>query len=473
MSRIVVADTGIRPDWWRLGAGAFALAWMVLLAPSAAPIQAAGAQQSPATTPAVSPQRALLNQYCVGCHNQRQKAAGATPIALDTLDVTKVGGDAESWEKVVLKLRAGLMPPAGRPRPDRAAHDAFAAWLEGELDRAAAANPNPGRTEAFHRLNRAEYQNAIRDLLDLDVDVASLLPSDDVSAGFDNIASVMTVSPTLMDRYLAAAQKVARLAVGTPAPLPNVDYFRVTDDLPQDDHLPGMPFGTRGGTRIRYTFPSDGEYVIRVRLARDLNDGMPAYADPQQLEVSLDGVRLQVFTLPGVQPPAPRGQRPPPGAQPQVRPPQEEQPPRPPRPRPSPQQERPAQPQRGAQAPRPATAREQRNRADENWDVRVPVQAGQREVTVAFLKKSSAVDETVRLPFLRPYPAGNNVPESRMGAALRSVEISGPHTAHAAGDTPSRRRIFTCRPRRGGDGASGRQPVLPGTPRAPGRSCRR
>ena len=131
MSRIVVADTGIRPDWWRLGAGAFALVWMVLLAPSAAPIQAAGAQQSPTTTPAVSPQRALLNQYCVGCHNQRQKAAGATPIALDTLDLSNLGGDAETWEKVVRKVRAGLMPPAGRPRPDQATHDGFAAWLEG------------------------------------------------------------------------------------------------------------------------------------------------------------------------------------------------------------------------------------------------------------------------------------------------------------------------------------------------------
>ena len=214
-----------------------------------------------------------------------------------------------SWEKVVLKLRAGLMPPAGMPRPDRATHDGFAGWLEGELDRASAARPNPGRTEPFHRLNRAEYQNVIRDLLHLDVDVAALLPADDVSAGFDNIASVLTMSPTLMDRYLAAAQKVARLAVGTPAPLPNVDYFRIADDLPQDDHLPGMPFGTRGGTRIRYTFPMDGEYVIQVRLARDMNEGMPRTPTPQQLEVSLDGERLQVFTLPGVPPAAGRGQR--------------------------------------------------------------------------------------------------------------------------------------------------------------------
>jgi len=325
--------------------------------------------------------------------------------------------------------------------------------LEAELDRASATRPNPGRTETFHRLNRAEYQNVIRDLFDLDVDLAPLLPADDVSAGFDNVASSLTISPTLLDRYLIVAQKVARLAVGTPAPVPNVDYFRVADDLPQDDHLPGMPFGTRGGTRIRYTFPLDGEYLVRVRLARDLNDSMPAYAEPQQLEVSLDGERLQLFTLPGMQPPAPRGQRPVAGqrgrqAQPA---PQTEAGPATPdaaaQPgRPAPQAQRGAQP---ARTPQPS-ARELRNRADENWDVRVPVKAGTRQVVVTFLKKSSALDETGRLPFLRPYPAGNNVPESRMGAALRSVEISGPHAGAAAGDTPSRRRIFTCRP----DGAA-------------------
>ena len=278
----------------RLMTCAVTLAWLALVATAgSADVQAIDAQQPTTSGPraAASPQRALLNQYCVGCHNQRQKASGATPIALDSLDVSNIGADAEHWEKVVLKLRAGLMPPAGMPRPDRATQDGFASWLEGELDRASAARPNPGRTEPFHRLNRAEYQNVIRDLLHLNVDVAALLPADDVSAGFDNVASTLTMSPTLMDRYLVAAQKVARLAVGTPAPLPNVDYFRIADDLPQDDHLPGMPFGTRGGTRIHYTFPMDGEYIIKVRLARDMNEGMPSYAEAQQLEVSLDGER--------------------------------------------------------------------------------------------------------------------------------------------------------------------------------------
>jgi hypothetical protein len=392
----------------------------------------------------------------VGCHNTQRKAQSATPIALDELDVSNVPAHAEQWEKVILKLRAGLMPPMGMPRPDRAAIDGLASWLESEVDRAAAKNPDPGRTEPLHRLNRAEYQNAVRDLLHLEADVAAMLPADDVSSGFDNIASALTISPTLMDRYLAASQKIARLALGTPTTVPNVEYFRLADDLRQDDHLTGMPFGTRGGTRIRYTFPVDGEYVIRVRLARDLNESMPPYADPQHLEVSLDGEQLQVFTLAAAAPAAGRGR----GAAPQpttdaqsepanatpapqpvaaAPPGQPADPPPPPRQRPG-----------AAQAPEVArltpTVREQRNRADQNWDVRVPVKAGEHEIVVAFLKKTAAVDETPRLPFLRPFPAGNNVPETRMGAALRSVEISGPHATNGAGDTPSRRRIFVCRP---------------------------
>src|SRR5262249_12953237 len=158
--------------------------------------------------------------------------------------------------------------------------------LETALDREAAARPNPGRTEPFHRLNRAEYQNAVRDLLSLNVDIASLLPSDDVSVGFDNIAAVLTVSPTLMDRYLAAAQRISRMPGGAADAPANVDSFRVADDLGQDDHLPGMPFGTRGGTKIQYTFPRDGEYTIRVKVARDLNESVPNYSENQDLEIS-------------------------------------------------------------------------------------------------------------------------------------------------------------------------------------------
>ena len=257
------------------------------------------AQQSAPTSP-VATQKALLDRYCLTCHTQRLKERGTVPIALDSLDLSQVGANAATWEKVVVKMRAGLMPPAGSPRPDKATHDAFASWLESELDRNGAAHPNPGRTEPFHRLNRAEYRNAIRDILDLDVDVAALLPADDVSYGFDNIAGVLKMSPTLLERYLAAAQKVSRLAVGTPLPAPNIDYFRVTDDLSQDAHLPGLPLGTRGGTLIRYVFPMDGEYEIRPRLTRDLNESVPLYTEDQRLEISIDGERVGLYTLPGI-----------------------------------------------------------------------------------------------------------------------------------------------------------------------------
>ena len=206
---------------------------------------------------AKSGERALLDQYCVTCHNRRMKTAG---LALDDVDVDQVSVDAVMWEKVVRKLRAGVMPPAGRPRPDSKTYSAFVAHLESELDRAAAAAPNPGRTDTFHRLNRTEYQNAIRDLLALDIDVTSLLPADDGTYGFDNIASALKVSPTLMERYLAAARKISRAAVGTPVTSPLVQTFRVPPDLSQETHIEGLPFGTRGGTLVRYNFPQDGEY---------------------------------------------------------------------------------------------------------------------------------------------------------------------------------------------------------------------
>ena len=196
------------------------------------------------------------------------------------------------------------MPPAGLPRPDPASAGELIAWLESELDRASAASPEPGRTEPFHRLNRSEYRNAIRDLLAVDVDVASLLPADDASFGFDNIAGVLKTSPTLMERYLTAAQRISRLAVGTPPAIPSVDTFQVPEDLPQDDRLDGLPFGTRGGTRVRYTFPVDAEYLIKVRLSRlglsgGATEDVPRFAESHDLEISVDGARLHVFTLAG------------------------------------------------------------------------------------------------------------------------------------------------------------------------------
>jgi len=429
----------------RIGIGIVATTLVLL---STAPLgRAAGQQPGPDAAEA----RALLNRYCVGCHSEPQRQRGAVPIALDTINLSNVSADATVWEKVVRKMRAGLMPPAGMPRPDRASHDVFLRWLEDGLDHAAAVNPNPGRTEPFHRLNRTQYQNAIRDLLDLEIDVTSLLPPDDSSYGFDNIAGVLKMSPTLMERYLSAAQKISRAAVGTPPPTPTVDYFRVADDLAQDRRLPGQSFGTRGGTRIRYTFPMDAQYVIRVQLSRDLNEGVPLYADDQQLEVSIDGERVKLFTLPGVG-----------GQAAATEPPQDFD-------TPAPTESADVTPPagRGALANEPQAGRrqgpastpaarggprlsrqglEQRNRADREWEVRVPIKAGTRDVEVAFINPTSALAETARLPFVRPYPAGVNIAETRTGAYLRSVEISGPHDPTGPGQSASRERIFTCRP---------------------------
>ncbi len=415
--------------------GAMVAVWLATLWFGGGHALSAESQGQTAGTVSAESGRALFSTYCLTCHTQRLKERGTVPIALDNLDFSNIGANADVWERVVLKMRAGVMPPAGMPRPDKAAHDGFAAWLERELDEASAANLNPGRTEPFHRLNRTEYRNAVRDLLDLDLDVSALLPSDDGSYGFDNIAGVLKMSPTLMERYLSVAQKVSRLAVGTPVVTPNIDFFRVNDDLPQDVQLPGMPFGTRGGTTIHYAFPMDAEYEIRVRLTRDLNESLPLYIDPQQLEISIDGERVGGFTLPGVAQPAPR-------SRPQATPPESE-------PNSQPSQEpaqRPAISQIAQGLRLSPREREARNHADDNWNLRVPVKAGQREIAVTFINRTSALDETTRLPFLRPYPGGVNIPETRLGAYLRSVEISGPHDPSGPGGSASRRRIFTCRP---------------------------
>jgi mono/diheme cytochrome c family protein len=410
---------------WRLGVCALGALWLGS-ASSGVRIEAAPAPQTAAQRSggAATGQRALFERYCLTCHNERLEERGTVPVAFESLDLSNVSADAKVWEAVVLKMRAGLMPPSGAPRPDKAAHDGFVSLLEASLDRAAAADPNPGRTEPFHRLNRAEYRNAVRDLLDLDIDVSSLLPADDVSYGFDNIAGVLKMSPTLLERYLSAAQKVSRLAVGTPPPVPSIDYVRVPDDLSQDAHLPGLPLGTRGGTLIPYAFPMDAEYEIRVRLARDLNESMPLYTEPQLVEINVDGERVGGFTLPGV---GNRGQAPPaPAAVSSTEP------------------ARPAISQVQQTIRLSAKDREARNRADENWNLRVPVKAGQRDVVVTFVNRTAALEETVRQPFLRPYPAGVNIAETRQGAHLLSVEIAGPYNPRGAGDSPSRRRIFAC-----------------------------
>ena len=350
----------------------------------ARPAHAAEAGEQPG--PSGGWQRELLDRYCVTCHNGRMRTAG---LALDEHDVGAVAAAPAVWETVVRKLRAGAMPPSPRPRPDAATYDRFVGWLEAELDRHAAANPDPGRTEAFHRLNRTEYHHAVRDLLDLEIDVAELLPADGASYGFDNIAGVLGVSPTLLERYLAAARKIARVAVGRPAPSATAEVFRLASDLPQDDWVAGMPFGTRGGGAFSHTFPEDAEYDFRVRLARDAGDNLAVFEVPHNVEVSLDGVLVRTFTVGGPPPDGPRDSD-----------------------------------------ERRAWRDRQRN-IDRDWEFRLPVGAGPRELRVTFVRKTAAYPETLRQPYLRPYTSITGG-DTRVQPYLGSVTVTGPFAAASA-----------------------------------------
>ena len=313
----------------------------------------------------------------------------AVGLTLDTLDLADVGGRAGEWEKVVRKLRGGVMPPAGRPRPEAAALDGFLAWLEGELDRAWAATRDPGRSATFHRLNRTEYRNAVRDLLAVELDAGDLLPADDSSFGFDNIGGVLKMSQSLMERHLAAARTISRLAVGSPPPAVSADTYEAAQDLPQHGRVEALPFGTRGGLHIEHLFPQDAGYDLRIELT-----GTRRLRESHDLEVTLDGEPVELFTL---GPPA-DGAPDNPYAQASV------------------------------------------------IDIRLPVAAGPREVGVTFFAQPSALVEQVREPFPNPRVAGNTGGLAGPQPFVRSVTITGPYDAAGAADTPSRARIFTCRP---------------------------
>jgi mono/diheme cytochrome c family protein len=266
-------------------------------------LQASATGQQPSPPPSgtalVSSQRVLLDTYCVGCHNGRVKTAGLT---LDAMSLDKVPDSAEVWERVLRKVRTGQMPPAGRPRPDHASLTAFADWLETTLDRSAMQHPNPGRA-TVHRLSRVEYGNAVRDLLGLDVDVRALLPPDDAAFGFDNNADVLSVSPALLERYLLAARKIARLATGDMTIRPVVESYRISPLLLQSDRMSeDLPFGTRGGVAVRHYFPLDGEYVLRIQLQRGYGGTIRGLGRAQEVEVRLDGARVTTFAVGGTRP---------------------------------------------------------------------------------------------------------------------------------------------------------------------------
>ena len=345
-----------------------ALLWALALAIVAGGTEDVSAQRSaaaaqtaasPATAspPAAVPEATFVTQYCVGCHNTRARIGD---LALDTVDVAQVGRDAETWEKVVKKIRTGMMPPSGARRPDRAALDAFASEMERRLDRAA--DPSlPLQTPALHRLNRTEYANAIRDLLALEVDASLLLPPDGSSQGFDNLAEALAVSPTLIQGYVSAAMKISRLAVGDMTMIPSQTTFAPAPGLAQDRHIEGLPLGTRGGMMIRHTFPLDAEYEF----------SMGGRGGGAGIDITLDGRQLTV---------------------------------------------------------------------DNPRSFRLTVPAGPHRIGVAVIdrQRGAGVDEI--------YSDFRNDATFTTGGGVPALVITGPYNATGPGDTPSRQRIFQCRP---------------------------
>ncbi len=383
--------------WKVLKAGSAGLALILVLT---APVQShaqrppnvqqRNAQQRNARPSPASGQRQFLDRYCMACHNQNLKSGGLT---LAQADLSKLATEPELWEKVVRKLRTGVMPPPDAPQPSGADRLATLKSLESSLDAASAAKVNPGRTETLRRLNRTEYQNAIRDLLALDIDAASLLPADESGHGFDNV-NVGDLSPTLLNRYISAAQKISRLAVGAQSSLQN-DTIRLAADLTQEDHLPGLPLGTRGGVSQPYTFAQDGEYEIQISLMRDLAGVISGLRDGRSHEMLLliDHAPVHSFSI-----------------------------------------------------SRASLGNETLN--EKVLKARIPVKAGPHLLAVTFVKQGGSLGETPRQPTESRF---NDRRYPRTAPAVDQISITGPYTPlnagrTAAGDTPSRRRLFVCRP---------------------------
>ncbi|MSV36291.1 MAG: DUF1587 domain-containing protein, partial [Bryobacterales bacterium] len=253
--------------------------------------------QAPAPSP-MQESQAALTKYCVTCHNEKLRTGGLT---LDTLDAARPSAHPETWERVIRRLRTSTMPPRGMPRPDSAGYDRVAGWLESEIDRAAAARPNPGRSNTVHRLNRTEYNNAVHDLLALDLDVRPMLPGDDTADGsFDNNADVLTVTTSHLERFMSVARQITRLATGLPPAKAVVETFEVPLHVTQDDRQSeDLPFGSRGGIAVRHQFPASGEYRIKVRLRRQYQDYIMGMGWPQNIEVRIDGKLAKRFTIGG------------------------------------------------------------------------------------------------------------------------------------------------------------------------------
>ena len=347
------------------------------------------ASASAAEQPVAGAVRAVVGKFCVECHGADAAKGG---LNLEKILPEDVSRHSDAWEKVVRKLNARHMPPIGKPRPDERTYSAIVSSLETTLDRAAAAKLNPGRTDTVRRLNRTEYQNAIRDLLALDIDAAALLPADEASHGFDNV-TVGTLSPTLLDRYITAAQKIARLAVGGAQRAPGGDTIRIKPDITQEERVEGLPLGTRGGALIRHTFPQDGEYEFQLRLTRDRNEEVEGLKEPHEFLLLIDREQMRNAI---VRPPGAKGH----------------------------------------------------DLVDAHLKFRLPVKAGPHDLGVTFLKNPASLRETARQPYTAQF---NMHRHPRSSPAVYQVSITGPFGAHGPGDTPSRRRIFIAQPKSPGE----------------------
>jgi hypothetical protein len=372
---------------------------------SAFEAQASPAQAQTAVAQGFSP-AAVLSKYCITCHNEKRKVAG---LMLDKLDLQHVGADAEMWEKVARKFRTHEMPPPAVARPDQATYAAMTAHLEGALDAAALANPNPGRVPV-HRLNRTEYTNAIRDLLGLEIDGRAVLSTDDSEQeGFDNVASVLTVSPALLENYLSAARMISRLAVGDTARRPVVDVFKVERDYVQDERMSDdLPFGSRGGIAVNYQFPVDGEYLIKLELKRQLYDYLVGMGEPHQVDIRLDGALLKRFTIGGEG----KGMTTPENF--------------------------------AGNTPGDPEWENYMLTADRGLEVRVPVKAGPHSVGVSFVRRLWEPEGVLQPP---QTGFGRTTNELYFGyPALKTVSIGGPFNVTGPGASPTRRALFVCTP---------------------------
>ena len=367
----------------------------VVVAQTPAPVSLVASHTAEVELPAV-PTRALFDQYCVTCHNERLRQGD---LSLADVDPAQPAADAPTLERVIRKLRAGLMPPASRPRPDDTTLAAFVDGLEREIDRVAAADPNPGRP-VLHRLNRTEYANVVRDLLGLEVNAESLLPPDDMSQGYDNMSDVLTVSPALLESYISAAGKISRLAVGDPEATPLVNTYVVPQAVSQVRHVPGTPFGTRGGTVVTHNFPADGEYVFRMSfyyssIGPVFGDNIPA--EGEQIEIAVNGERVALLDF------------------------------------------------------------DRKMKTTE--DLRTPpiaITAGPKTISAAFIQRAAGPVQDFVMPFERAladlstghFAGLTGLPH------LRNLGIDGPYDVTGVSETASRRRIFSCRPATTADPAS-------------------